>query len=84
LGGQGMNSKKGDTMTQILKFKTSLKCGGCKATITPFLDAAKGIEKWELDLEHPDRILTIYADGISADKVQNIFTQAGYTAEILV
>ncbi len=67
-------------MKQILKFKTTLKCGGCKATITPFLDEAKGIDKWELDLEHPDRILTVYADGITAGEVQSIITQAGYTA----
>jgi len=68
-------------MSQILKFKTSLKCGGCKATIAPFLNEAKGIEKWELDLEHPDRTLTVHANGITSGEVKNIITRAGYTAE---
>ena len=70
-------------MKQILKFKTSLKCDGCKATITPLLDKERGIDIWELDLEHPDRILTIYSDDITAGEIIHILSQAGYTAELI-
>ena len=33
----------------ILKFKTSINCGGCIAKVTPYLDSVKGITKWEVD-----------------------------------
>jgi copper chaperone len=62
-------------------FKTNLKCNGCKATITPFLNEAEGIKKWELDLEHPDRILTLHTNGITAADIQDILSRACYTAE---
>lgn len=61
-----------------LQFKTNIKCGGCIATVTPFLNT-EGIEKWEVDLQNPDRILTVDTEKSSAE-VTKLVQDAGYTA----
>ena len=64
---------------ETLKFKTNIKCDGCIATITPFLTPENGIEKWAVDLQSPDRILTVETDD-SAGKVTELLEKAGYKA----
>jgi copper chaperone len=63
------------------KFKTSIKCNGCIQTITPFLNNAGGIEHWEVDLNSPDRILTVETFNLTEAEVKEIINKAGYTAE---
>ena len=64
---------------ETLKFKTNIKCGGCIAAVTPILTAENGIEKWAVDLQSPDRILTVETDD-SAGKVTELLEKAGYKA----
>ena len=42
-----------------LKFKSNINCTGCLSKVTPVLNDEKAIEKWDVDLEHDDRILTV-------------------------
>ncbi|WP_138482821.1 heavy-metal-associated domain-containing protein [Dyadobacter bucti] len=65
---------------ETLKFKTNIKCSGCIATVTPFLNADDNIEKWQVDLLSPERILTVETDH-SAGEVTELVNKAGYTAE---
>jgi copper chaperone len=65
---------------ETLQFKTNIKCGGCIATVTPFLDGDQEIEKWQVDLESADRILTVETN-LSGDDVTEIVKKAGYNAE---
>lgn len=62
------------------KFKTNIKCTGCVATVTPFLDAAVGESKWEVDLNDPSRILTVNAE-TDKEVVIRALEKAGYKAE---
>ncbi len=71
-------------MNQVLKFKTTLSCNGCKSKIAPFLNEAEGISSWDLDLENDDKILTVYSAGITHSEVKKIIENAGYTAEELM
>lgn len=64
---------------ETLKFKTNIKCGGCIAAVTPFLTSENGIEKWEVDLVNPDRILSVETDK-SAAEVIDVVKKAGYQA----
>ena len=64
-------------------FKSNIKCGGCIATVTPVLDAESGIKAWEVDLEHPDRILTVETEVLSPDQIQAIVAKAGFETEEL-
>ncbi|HEV7347506.1 hypothetical protein [Telluribacter sp.] len=65
---------------ETLKFKTNIKCGGCIATVMPHLNADEAIKNWEVDLQSPDRILTVDTDK-SADEVAELVKEAGFTAE---
>lgn len=67
---------------ETLKFKTTIKCGGCIATVTPVLDALKGVEKWDVDTNNPDKILTVTTvPGLSAAEVIAALKTKGYHAE---
>jgi copper chaperone len=64
------------------KFKTTLKCSGCVATVTPFLDAALGENNWKVDLNGPLKVLTV-KDGNDPEKVVQAMERAGYRAEVI-
>ena len=51
-------------------------------TVTPFLDKSNNIENWRVDLENPDRIMTVETSG-EADEVKYLLSEAGYKAEEL-
>ena len=65
---------------ETLKFKTNIKCGGCIATVTPFLNADENIEKWGVDLLSADRILTVETNH-SSNEITDLLKKAGYVAE---
>ncbi|WP_304063437.1 heavy-metal-associated domain-containing protein [Pedobacter glucosidilyticus] len=66
---------------ETIKFKTNIKCGGCIATVTPALNALAGVHKWEVDTANADKILTVEAEGLSAQEVAETIKKAGFTAE---
>ena len=66
-----------------LQFKTNIKCGGCIATVTPHLDAVEGIEKWNVDTQNPDKVLTVEACDLSAAQVVEVVEKAGFKAQPL-
>ena len=63
------------------KFKTNMKCGGCTATVTPFLAKVSGIEKWEVDTASPDKVLTVTTDLTDTSTIENAVKEAGFTIE---
>ncbi|HEX4956819.1 MAG TPA: heavy metal transport/detoxification protein [Lacibacter sp.] len=65
-----------------LTFKTTIKCSGCVAKATPFLNQVAGEDNWEVDITNPDKILRIEADNaIEAEDVIAALEKAGYKAE---
>ena len=62
------------------KFKTNIKCTGCVATVTPFLNEAVGEGKWAVDLNDPSRVLTVNGE-TDKDVVMGALEKAGYKAE---
>jgi copper chaperone CopZ len=67
---------------ETTKFKTTIKCSGCVAKVTPFLNEALGENKWAVDYNDPAKILTVEGEKDSA-KVIEAVEKAGYRAEIL-
>lgn len=66
---------------ETLKFKTNIKCGGCIATVTPFLNDLPEIEKWSVDTDNPEKVLTVEADDqLTAEKIVKTLEKAGYVA----
>ncbi|MBA9079097.1 heavy-metal-associated domain-containing protein [Rufibacter quisquiliarum] len=68
---------------ETLKFKTNIKCGGCVATVTPFLNNEKSVEKWQVDTNNPDKILTVEGSPVSEQEVVEAVEKAGFKIEPL-
>jgi copper chaperone len=62
------------------KFKTNIKCGGCIATVTPFLNEQSEITSWTVDTGTAEKLLTIKGQ-ISDEEVVELLAKAGFTAE---
>ena len=73
-----------ETITRpSVQLKTNIKCGGCVATVTPFLNETVGEGNWEVDIQNPDKVLTVTKSDVSTDAVKKAVLQAGYRAEVL-
>ncbi len=68
---------------KTLKFKTNINCGGCVATVTPFLNRMDEIDNWKVSTENPDKLLTVQGDEITAESVINTLKSAGYEGVII-
>jgi len=67
---------------ETMKFKTSAKCGGCEAAIRhKFIGLLNG-DQWSLDLNSPDKVLTVTAD-VSPEEVIEAVKDAGFQIELL-
>ncbi|MCY7359055.1 MAG: heavy-metal-associated domain-containing protein [Rudanella sp.] len=65
-----------------VRFKTNIKCGGCIAAVTPFLNAIEQLDGWNVDTANPDKILTVQTtDTGVGDEVRKAVERAGYKAE---
>jgi len=67
---------------ETIKFKTTIKCSGCVAKVTPFLDEALGEDNWEVDYNNPSKILTVVGENDKSKVIQAV-ERAGYKAESL-
>ena len=67
---------------ETIKFKTTIKCSGCIAKATPFLNAALGEDNWEVDINNPSKILTVVGESDKTKVIQAV-EKAGYKAEQL-
>lgn len=65
------------------QFKTDINCGGCVQAITPYLDANNEIKHWHVDINGPNKLLTIETESLSDEIIRQIVKKAGYKAEPL-
>lgn len=65
------------------QFKTDINCVGCVQAITPYLDANNEIKRWQVDINGPDKILTVETESLSDEMIRQIVKKAGYKAESL-
>ena len=68
---------------ETFKFKTNVKCGGCIATVTPFLNKIEGISKCSVDTNSPDKILSVETENISPEEIRKTLKGAGYQANLI-
>lgn len=66
---------------ETLKFKSNIKCSGCVAQVTPFLNEAEGIENWEVDIADANKVLTVTAT--DSKNVIEAVEKAGFKVEII-
>lgn len=63
------------------KFKTNIKCDGCIAKVTPALNETVGTDNWSVDIQNPNKILTIKNDAVKTEVVAEALKKVGYRME---
>jgi copper chaperone len=63
------------------KFKTNINCDGCIARVTPLLNNKEGIEVWEVDINDPEKILTVESGTLNPSDIIKEVKKAGFTIE---
>jgi len=76
-----------DSLTQILasmktlKFKTNIKCAGCLAKVSPSLNEIAGEDNWEVDINTPEKTLTVMSGEVDERDIIFAVNEAGFTAD---
>jgi len=65
-----------------LLFKTNIQCGNCLSKVSPKLNEQSGIHTWQVDLQDPDRTLTVETDGLNPEDIQKAVLKAGFIATL--
>ncbi|MFA6837912.1 MAG: heavy metal-associated domain-containing protein [Dysgonamonadaceae bacterium] len=68
---------------KTIQFKTNINCSNCVAKVKPFLDKKEGIQKWEVDIENPDKILTVETDSLMAEDIEKTVKRTGFEASAI-
>lgn len=66
---------------KTLKFKTNINCDACVAKVTPVLNENTSVEKWEVDTQNPNKILTVEGENINQQNIVDSLARIGYKAE---
>jgi copper chaperone len=61
-----------------LKFKTDINCSGCKAKVSNFLNNENAISHWDVDVNNPDKTLTVEGENITEKLVLETIAKAGF------
>ena len=63
--------------------KTDLSCPHCVKKVEPLLKSDAGIVDYSVNLEHPNKLVTISSKGADIKGIISKFKKVGYTAEIV-
>jgi len=67
---------------ETIIFKTNMKCSGCIEKVTPALNELTGRDNWKVDLQNPDKTLTVSGENIQAKDIQTVVEKAGFKVEM--
>jgi len=65
------------------QFKTNIMCAGCIEKVTPYLNANNEIRSWSVDIQNPNKVLTIETDNLTDEMIREIVKSAEYNAQKL-
>lgn len=68
---------------KIIKFKTNMNSEGRVAGVAPFLDGSENISSWQVDTEHPDKVLSVAGEQIEPGQIKELVKKAGFEAEVI-
>ena len=64
-------------------YKTNIKCAGCLSKVTPVLNELAGEDNWEVDIQAPEKRLTLINPDVNENELIASLKKLGYTAEPL-
>lgn len=59
-------------------YKTNLRCSSCLESLKPIIDQEPGITHWEVELDSPDKVLTVEGSSFTDEQIQSALKRAGY------
>ena len=66
------------------QFRTNLRGASCLQTIAPFMDKVIGPKSWKVDLDDPNKILTIHvADPGHVKLAEGAIERSGYSCTLI-
>nr|WP_026209773.1 heavy-metal-associated domain-containing protein [Cytophaga aurantiaca] len=68
---------------KTLQFKTNINCGGCVAQVTPILNALEGIDKWDVDTNDPNKVLTFNTSILTSEEIKIALNKVGFKGDAL-
>jgi copper chaperone CopZ len=67
---------------EALTLKTDIHCSSCVDTIEPILSGDTNIDEYNIDLQHPDKLITIKGSNLNGQKIISEIRNTGYAAEV--
>lgn len=65
-----------------ITFKTNIQCSNCLSKVASKLEQQEGILTWQVDLQDPNRTLTVETGTLTAEAIQRVVLQAGFLAQV--
>lgn len=65
---------------ETIRFRSTIKCSGCVAKVTPFLNEAVGENNWQVDTNDPSKVLTVVGEA-NESKTISAVEKAGFKVE---
>jgi copper chaperone len=66
-----------------IHFKTNINCSSCVRKVTPVLDKIEGIQKWSVDTDDAQKILTVETESVTAKEVMEKVQYTGFEIEVV-
>jgi copper chaperone len=63
-----------------IELKTNIMCSSCIAKVTPTLNDIAGEANWKVDIQNPEKILTVNGGSVTEEEVIKAVGKAGFKA----
>ena len=61
-------------------FKTNIHCSNCLSKVITKLNEQTGIHTWQVDLQDPNRTLTVETETLAPEDIRKAVLKAGFIA----
>lgn len=68
---------------ETISFKTNMKCSGCIDKVAPELNELVGKDQWNVNLQIPDKMLTVTSKNKQIKEIEAVVSRAGFLIERL-
>ena len=65
---------------KTIELKTNIMCNACIAKVTPNLNEVAGETNWKVDIQNPDKTLTVNTRDVTEEEVIHAVEKAGFKA----
>jgi copper chaperone CopZ len=65
---------------KTIELKTNIMCSSCIAKVTPDLNEVAGETNWKVDIQNPNKTLTVNGGGITEEEIIHAVEKAGFKA----